>query len=146
MEHVWGTICAHVVSCSADPQAPLSSVDPDTMAVLSWLNHLWATAHEWGDDSNSWSSQQQSITAAHTQLDAVFCLAPTWDAYLLAYERCLCERYDWKSPPVRAWARKRPGRLQKFDPLRSWSLAISPTQSHAARGRGRRNLVDVARR
>ena len=70
MEQVRGTFSAHMLSCSADPQAPLSSVDPDTMADLCWLNHLWATAHEWGDDS--WSSQQRFIAAAHTQLDAVF--------------------------------------------------------------------------
>ena len=85
MEQVRGTFSAHMLSCSADPQAPLSSVDPGTMADICWLNHLWATAREWGDDSDSWSSQQQSIAAAHTQLDALFGWAPTWEAYLTAY-------------------------------------------------------------
>ena len=64
MEQVRGAFSAHMLSCSADPQAPLSSVDPGTMADMCWLNHLWTTAHEGGDDS--WSSQQHSITAAHT--------------------------------------------------------------------------------
>ena len=84
MDQVWGTFSAHMQSCSTDPQVPLSSAHPEAMADLCWLNHLWAAAHDWGDDS--WSSKQQSIAAAHTQLDSLFGEAPTWEAYLAAYD------------------------------------------------------------
>ena len=84
MDQMCRTFSAHLQSCSTGPQAPLSSVDPEAMADLCWLNHLWTTAHERGDDS--WSSQQQFIAAAHTQLDDLFGGTPTWEAYLAAYE------------------------------------------------------------
>ena len=72
MNQVRGTFIAHMQSCSTDPQAPLSSV------------HSEAMAHEWGDDS--WTLQQQSIVAAHTQLDGPISGTPTWVAYLAAYD------------------------------------------------------------
>jgi hypothetical protein len=53
------------------------------MHNLCWLNHLWATAYEFGD--TSFAEQLAFIEEAHKALGSYFKSCPSWAKYISAY-------------------------------------------------------------
>ena len=62
----------------------LDATDITTMAEMEWLNHLWAMAHDYGDET--YAGQRDFIDQAHEVLDNLFSVELTWCNYVAAYE------------------------------------------------------------
>ena len=73
------------VSCiTLVDRAPLKRVEAENqMHNLCWLNHLWATAYEFGDTSCAY--QLAFIEDAHKALGPCYRNCPIWAEYISAY-------------------------------------------------------------